>query len=155
VHPRRIYSRRSALLSAPELKFFHTHQRITESQFALLAKVRLADLVYVHGLNGRRWWRAFAQLSQKHVDFVVADPTTFQVLAAIELDDRSHDRPERRQRDQLINGVFLQAHIPLLRFPLNYSAEQIRRALHSAIGVESPELLNGSSASRSGSDRRH
>ena len=103
--------------------------------FWVLAKVRVADLVEVHGVYGRKWWTAFARVSQKHVDFVVASRQTLEALVAIELDDSSHQRRERRKRDDLLNAVFVQAGIPLIRFTLGYTTTDVRDAVSQAIGL--------------------
>jgi hypothetical protein len=100
--------------------------------FRVFTKVRVADLVEVRGLYGREWWTAFARVSQKHVDFLVAGRNTLEVLMAIELDDRSHQMDDRRKRE-LLNAVFLQAGIPLIRFNMEYSTTDVRDALCEAL----------------------
>lgn len=99
----------------------------------MFTKVRVADLIEVRGLYGRDWWAAFSRVSQKHVDFLVASRKTLEVLMAIELDDRSHQISDRQKRDELLNAVFLQAGIPLIRFNLDYSTTHVRDALCEAL----------------------
>lgn len=50
-------------------------------------------------------------VSQWHVDVVIVELRSFSIVAAVELDDASHLRPERRRRDILLEEVL----IPLLR----------------------------------------
>ena len=52
---------------------------------------------------------------------------------AIELDDRSHQMGDRQKRDDLLNAVFLQAGIPLIRFNLDYTTAHVRDALCEAL----------------------
>ncbi len=52
---------------------------------------------------------------QWHVDVVIVERRSFSIVAAVELDDASHLRPERRRRDILLEEVLRQAGIPLLR----------------------------------------
>ncbi|EPA9601828.1 DUF2726 domain-containing protein [Escherichia coli] len=66
-------------------------------------------------MKGRERLSLFRQISQWHCDFVVIDGRNFSVKAIIELDDRSHLRPERQRRDAMFNIVVTQAGIPLLR----------------------------------------
>ncbi len=70
----------------------------------MFAKVRLADLCQ----DLDRWAdiRAFNKVSSKHVDFVLCDAKTFRPVLAVELDDRSHLRANRRDRDALVDGIF-------------------------------------------------
>jgi hypothetical protein len=133
IRPRRIYFRRPRLLSPTELQFFHTLETVVGDNFWVFAKVRVADLIEVRGLYGRDWWTAFSSVSQKHVDFILASRKTLEVLLAIELDDRSHLMGDRQKRDQLLNAVFVQAGIPLIRFNLDYSTAHVRDGLCEAL----------------------
>ena len=133
IRPRRIYFPRARLLSPAELQFFHTLETVVGENFWVFAKVRVADLIQVRGLYGRDWWAAFSRVSQKHVDFLVTSRKTLEVLMAIELDDRSHQMADRQKRDDLLNAVFLQAGIPLVRFNLDYSTTHVRDALCEAL----------------------
>jgi len=49
----------------------------------------------------------------KRMDFVITDRDT-KVLAVIELDDASHNRKKRKERDEYVNSV-LDGHHPLIR----------------------------------------
>ena len=135
IWPKKIYFRRYRLLSAAELRFFHALQHVAGNQYWVFTKVRVADLVDIRGLKGRQWWRSFARISQKHIDFVVAARQGLEVLAAIELDDRSHLLRDRRQRDHLVNSIFSQAGIPLLRFPVNCSTAKLRESFEETLPI--------------------
>lgn len=65
--------------------------------------------------RSRQWWQLFRMVSQWHVDVVIVERRSFSIVAAVELDDASHLRPERRRRDILLEEVMRQAGIPLLR----------------------------------------
>ena len=79
---------------------------------------RVADIVQLDGNirpRSRQWWQLFRMVSQWHVDVVIVERRSFSIVAAVELDDASHLRPERRRRDILLKEVLRQAGIPLLR----------------------------------------
>lgn len=82
----------------------------------LCPQVRLADIVNVQSIDRAAWRSAFNRIASKSVDFVVMDLRNGTSIMVIELDDRSHSRPERRDRDALVNDVLRQASIPLVRF---------------------------------------
>lgn len=111
------YKKRGALLTPAELKFFHTLERAVERQYRLFIKVRVADLITVkkEGDN-KRTLIAVNRIAAKHVDFVLADMTTLTPIAAIELDDSSHQRADRRKRDEFLEGAFDAAGVKLIRF---------------------------------------
>jgi hypothetical protein len=55
------------------------------------------------------------------VDFLLCNPKTLKPVFAIELDDSSHARADRQERDALVEEVFAAAHLPLLRIPASQS----------------------------------
>ena len=64
--------------------------------------------------GSREWWQLFRLVSQWHCDVVITDRDG-HIVAAVELDDRSHQAPKRQRRDLLLEEVLKQAGIPLLR----------------------------------------
>jgi very-short-patch-repair endonuclease len=92
-------------------------------------KTRLADVVRCppdlwDTIHGRR-------LSQKHVDFVVYDRYTAAIVAVVELDDRSHDARDRRNRDAFVDRVLgsLGVAIVRVRAASTYNIESLRLQL--------------------------
>jgi len=82
----------------------------------LCPQVRLADIVNVESTNRSAWRSALNRIACKSVDFVVMDLQSGTPIMVIELDDRSHSRADRRERDALVNEVLRAASIPLVRF---------------------------------------
>ncbi|CAD5551470.1 DUF2726 domain-containing protein [Escherichia coli] len=104
-------------MTAREREFFCEFCRaLAGYPLLVMAQVRLVDVVQVcPGFSEAENRRLFRQISQWHCDYVVVDQRDFTVRAIIELDDRSHLRPERQRRDALFNLVVIQAGIPLHR----------------------------------------
>ena len=90
--------------------------------------------------------RALNAVMAKSVDFVVCDVLTLDPVAAIEVDDRSHLLPERRDRDAFVNAVFAEIGLPLLRVEAqrSYSVAELR-ALFARVGVFAPPRSQGAS----------
>ena len=129
---RLLYQRRGPLFSPAELSFFNVLERAVDNRARIYAKVRLGDLVAVReGISGRRFWQAFNAVACKHVDYVLCDRQSHQVLGVIELDDRSHEREERRERDEFVDAVMQSAGIPILHFPARarYRLAEVRERL--------------------------
>jgi len=121
--------RRRNLLTANEQRFYTT-LRVSTNE-TILAKVRLADLVE-SSTNSRS---DFARISQKHIDFVLADPTTLTPKLLIELDDRSHQREDRKARDQFVDGVATAAGIPILHIStrVEYDPDTLRELIRNRL----------------------
>lgn len=103
-------------MSRGEGEFFHALHQATEGRYVICPKVGLGDLFYVDVAD--EGWHTRRRFSQKHVDFLLCDPLDLKPVLGIELDDRSHRRPERMARDQVKNEVFAAAGLPLLRIPM-------------------------------------
>ena len=77
-------------------------------------QVRLADLVSVRPAEAAQHRAALNRVASKSVDFVVID-TAGRTLLVVELDDRTHNRADRRERDRLVDAVLGQGGIPVRR----------------------------------------
>jgi very-short-patch-repair endonuclease len=76
------------------------------------------------------------QINQKRVDFVLVNPTSLETETVIELDDRSHERNVRRERDSFLDAVLARAGIPIVRIAAAaaYNQEELRNKLVSMKG---------------------
>lgn len=138
------YEERAALLSRGEAAFFGPLCLAVAGRFHVMCKVRLADVLTCSDAN---WRRGFGgAISQKHLDFVLCERGTMRFILAIELDDRSHERPERQRRDRFLNDTFARSRIRLLRFRAQayYSAHEIRDRIDGVLpGTElAPRVQN-------------
>lgn len=109
---------RDDFLSPAELSFFKVLRSVTGQQAVALAKVSLGDLFFAQTGDPRKNRAMANRIDRKHVDFLLCDSTTMRPMLGIELDDRSHERPERKARDELVDWVFAAAGLPLLRVPV-------------------------------------
>ncbi|EES1150167.1 DUF2726 domain-containing protein, partial [Escherichia coli] len=113
------WQRQKTLLTEREVRFMKGLFRIVDmKRWYLCPQVRVADIARLNGNirpRSRQWWQLFRMVSQWHVDVVIVERRSFSIVAAVELDDASHLRPERRRRDILLEEVLRQAGIPLLR----------------------------------------
>lgn len=100
------------LLTRREYAFFKTLQPIAQKHNLMICpKIRLADLVSVpQGTKEAKW---FNYIKAKHVDFTLCD-MDLRVKLIIELDDSTHDRPDRQTRDDFVDRVFQQINVKLL-----------------------------------------
>ena len=104
------YLARGQLVTKSELKFYKSLSKAVQDDFQIFAMVRIADLLRVEKNNKhRRKW--LNKILAKHIDFVLCDPGTLKPLVCIELDDVSHQRPDRIERDKFVNQAFKSAHI--------------------------------------------
>lgn len=147
------YVARGYLLTKAESAFLRLLDDAAGPEIRVFAQVRVADVLKTKpGLSKSARASAFGRISQKHFDFVLCDAAQLTIQAVVELDDRSHQKPHRIKRDQLLNTVCEQAGLALLRFPVNRNntVQSVRDVLHerlSAPKLPAQEQLSGAEAS--------
>ena len=108
--PRYSYQKRD-LFTRNELNFYNDLLPIARKMnLTVFAKVRIADLIEARKNSSPG---SFAKVSQKHVDFVLCDASLTPVLV-VELDDRSHDREDRKKRDAFVDHAMKSAKMPII-----------------------------------------
>ncbi len=130
------YKKVQNLFTASERKFYFALQRAVGDRYLIFAKVRAADLLLPISAKDRsRWQSAFNKVACKHFDYVLCDEG-LQILAAIELDDASHARADRIERDRFIEWACKSAKLPLIRIKTakHYDAKELRSTILRAVG---------------------
>ena len=96
---------------------FYTRLKPLADQYGLniYTEVRLADLIEPKPKEENPYWmECFNKIKAKHIDFALADDETC-IVALIELDDTSHARADRVERDDFVNAVLENTGYTLLR----------------------------------------
>lgn len=100
----------------------------------------MADILFVPAQ--RDYYKYLNKIVGKHVDFLIVQKPHMRPICAIELDDTSHIRASRWERDAWLEKAFSAAGFPLLRFQLRraYSLGEVRETLQSVLRQASPEV---------------
>lgn len=138
------YIKSPMLFSPAERSFLGVLEQAVGEDFRVYGKVRVADVVSVKSLPDRRaWQQAFNRISAKHFDFVLCSKGDLSVVAAVELDDKSHQQRKRKERDGFLSGVCQAIALPLVQVPAQraYSVHELRAEVAAAIGVQHEPAL--------------
>lgn len=91
------------LLTRNEYQAYKSLKTILDKyQMIACPKVRLLDIV--EPINGEFYKGAMGKIQSKHVDFVICDKDLY-VKGILELDDNSHNLPERQERDKFVDAA--------------------------------------------------
>jgi len=128
-----VYQRREFLSNA-EMSFFQVLRQVCRNDYYIAPKVGLWGLVKGEETeygNERGW----AKIAQKHLDFVLLCPRLMKPILVVELDDSSHWKRTRREKDEQKDVILLQANIPVLRVPArtSYDSDILRESINSKI----------------------
>lgn len=126
---------KAQVLTEREKNFYETIRLIAEKHnLNVSAKMRLADIVKVSDeikTQSSLWWSNFEKISQKHIDFALQDKTNLEIKLLIEIDDYTHQREDRIERDNFVDSVCEQANIPILHlYDVTGLEEKIVNILH-------------------------
>lgn len=97
------YQNRSVFSEREKAAFVQIKSIVEPYGYTVLAKVRLFDLVEPSYLTDNKKVAQY-KIQAKHVDFVLCD-STLKARYVIELDDTTHDRPDRIERDRFVDSV--------------------------------------------------
>jgi very-short-patch-repair endonuclease len=129
------YNRKNFFLTRAEHEFYDVLVEAVGAEYRIFAQVHLPTLVD-HTVRGQDWRAALAHINRKSVDFVLCDKAYLSPKLAIELDDKSHERPDRQERDREVERILREAGVPLLRlenrgsFNPNELAQKIKETLN-------------------------
>lgn len=117
------------LMSPTERGVYKVLEKAYGNKYYIFAQVRVVDVIQPNVNKYYTWtgeYKAlFRQISQWHFDYVMCDKTDFSIFCALELDDYSHTRPDRKRRDRILNDVCNDAGVVLKRMRLNHQNKKI------------------------------
>jgi hypothetical protein len=141
------YAIRDDFLSSAEKSFYMVLRKAIDNKYTIFTKVGLKDILFVKEKDYRKRTLFYNKISLKHVDFLICESDTVKPILAIELDDTSHGREDRQERDYFVNKAFEAAGLKLLRvenrkaYVLDEVVKQITAALvpKAVLPVQLPE----------------
>jgi|MudIll2142460700_1097286.scaffolds.fasta_scaffold36545_3 hypothetical protein len=133
------YQKAESLFSPAERSFLGVIERAVGDKCRVVGKVRLADVISpISGLSRSDWQKAFNRIGSKHVDFALCKKDDLSILCTIELDDSSHKRRDREDRDDFLENALNAAAIPFIRFTAraSYNVQEVRSQIAEAAGLD-------------------
>lgn len=122
------YKLKDSVMTSSELTFFKVLLLSVGNQYNIFPQIHL-DAILDHKVIGQSWFGAFRHINEKSVDFVLCDKDNGKPIFAIELDDPSHEREDRKERDIEVERILKDVSFPLLRIKdkSNFTSEEISK----------------------------
>lgn len=119
------------LLTKDEAAFYNLLKLTVQDHYLVLAQVPVWCLVDVQAKDPKARASILNQIALRRVDFVLVHPGTLATFKIIELDDPAIPPVQKEGRNKLIDGVFKEAGIALVRLqnPNSYTAPTLAAAL--------------------------
>ncbi|MEA2119790.1 DUF2726 domain-containing protein [Halovibrio sp. HP20-50] len=123
------YVSKGFMMTPIEQKVYKVLERKYGEQYYIFAQVRVVDVLQPNVKKYLTWTKEykalFWQVSQWHFDYVMCHKDDFRIYCALELDDSSHEKPDRKRRDIILNNVCRDAGVMLNRMSLNYENKKV------------------------------
>lgn len=135
--------KKKLLLTKNEWVFYKKLKPVCDKyDLHILSKIRFADLVEVKdSVDKKERIKYFNRISRKHIDFVLCKPENLQVVALIELDDKSHDNTNRAERDSFVDKVCAVSGYKMVHIR-NYEEIEEKLAAAEIITKSEEEIIN-------------
>ncbi len=144
---------RDHFLTPAEHNFYLVLDKAVGDWALICPKVSLNDLFYVKSSDHGQYRTYTNKIDRKHVDFVLCKPHSVRPILGIELDDKSHRRKDRQERDRFVEGVFAAAKLPLVRLSVRraYDVRKLNALMRQRAGLNDapPDDAQGSTAQES------
>ena len=98
-----IYQNKNVFTEREKFAFAQLKSIVERHGYSVLDKVRLFDLIEPSFLTDNKKVAQY-KIQSKHVDFVLCN-TELKAQHVIELDDATHDRPDRIERDRFVDSA--------------------------------------------------
>lgn len=105
------YGSKATMTPVERKLYYSIREALKDEKIIVLAQVNMTSFLKWE----RRDQRAFNQICRKSVDFLVCDRDA-SPLAAIELQDKTHEQKNRKRSDEVKAEVLKTAHVPLVLF---------------------------------------
>lgn len=128
----KIYKPKRYVITLTELNFYNILLEIAkELDLILFSQVSLYNIIETKFNNQS----AFNKIKSKTIDFVLVDKNNCRIKLCIELDDYTHNRYDRIERDKFINKLFTDLEIDLIRFKASnyYNKEALKKRIQESI----------------------
>lgn len=128
-----------SIFSPKEWYFYRDVRPITDKLgLIVFTKMRLADLLYIpEGTADYMKW--FNRIKAKHIDFIFVD-REMTVKLLVEVDDPTHNRADRKERDKEVDEMFRQQGLNVLHLRAwgkSYGADDLETIITNALNIQS------------------
>lgn len=119
-------------MTETELKFCLNLKEITDKyNLIIIPQIQLQKIFKTYDKNNIK---AFNKIKSKSIDFAIVD-SNYNYKMFIELDDYTHNKKNRQERDIFINDLFSKYNLKLERIKVqnNYNLEQLEKITKEVI----------------------
>ncbi len=108
------YTKKQYLLNIAERKFYQWLITVLPPEYIVFPQMVISNIVKVHTDKTKDFWKYQNKINRKTLDFVIFTRDKLQPVMAIEYDGKTHQLPERTERDLFVDKILETAGIGIL-----------------------------------------
>ncbi|MEI6296073.1 MAG: DUF2726 domain-containing protein [bacterium] len=122
------YYKKNYLMTGAEHNFFKVLNSIVDNKYYIIPQVGLSKIVGING-SDRYNYTYLNKIDRKSLDFVLFDKDSFSPIVIIELDDSSHEREDRKERDSFVDKIAQKIGLKIvhIKTSYNYDLEMLKK----------------------------
>lgn len=121
-----IYQKKKYWLTNAERIFFaRLRQIVNTDRYEIIPQVNLATVIYKYGSR-------YQNELYRNIDYCIFD-REYKPLVLIELNDSSHNKQDRIERDYKVTQICKLARIPLLKFTLDTPLTEVKTSIEKEL----------------------
>lgn len=113
------YYQKKFLMTKAEQLFFQALTKAIPEDVIVIPQVSLSSIINTKDRSFRN------KIDRKSVDFVLFKNHYFNPLLIVELDDKTHERQDRMERDLFVDQALLKAGLPILHIKTSYQYDTL------------------------------
>ena len=123
------YERKGALITRPEYDFLQVLRQVAPDRYEVVPQVALFSVI------DKKTNAQYRNELFRVCDYCFVDRDTFEPLLLVELNDSSHKRSDRKDRDEKVAAICQSARLPLVTFWMgdDLSFNTVRKVVKKAI----------------------
>lgn len=126
-----MYVSKKQLLSQTELAFYSILRKVIQDDTMICPKVAINEIFMEIFEEKKGNCKNINKITMKPIDFLICSSNNLIPIFGIELEEESYNRMNRIERDRILNTLFNEANLPLLRFKEKekYEIQEIKEKL--------------------------
>lgn len=125
------YSLKTSIVTPVEKWMYNVIQSELPENFLITPKIGMKDFIDIK--KGKDFMRHFTHIAQKHIDFLICEKDTLSPVLGIEIDDSSHQKESRRDRDQSVDEIYNAIGLKVLHIPTKIKEGALRNAIKNEL----------------------
>lgn len=125
------YYRKDSILTPVEKWMYNIIKETISEEYIIAPKVGMKDFVGVK--SGNDYIKHFGHITQKHIDFLVCNKENLSPILGIEIDDLSHQKNNRKKRDQDNDQIYNAIGLKIIHIPTNTKENELKEIINNSL----------------------